>query len=230
MLRIEMLPAHHRDALLIEYGARARPFRVLIDGGTPRSFPAIKARLAEIGRPVALELIVVTHVDADHIGGALALLDARPKLIAPRQIWFNAYRHLFAPDRLGPAQGEGLTTAIQRARLKWNAAFDGRSVAVSASGRLPAIKLAGGATITLLSSTWPKLVQMQKVWKDACKAAHLIPGKGAEPTDVLGKRRPPRKLDVAALAADSFRPDSSPAPARRHPGRRGDRRHRLAAR
>jgi beta-lactamase superfamily II metal-dependent hydrolase len=211
MLRIEMLPAHHGDALLIEYGTAKKPFRVLIDGGTRRSLDAVKRRLGEIGTPVALELMVVTHVDDDHIGGALALLTSKPKLIAPKDVWFNAFKHLFPPDRLGPAQGEGLSTAIQRAKLPWNGAFENGSVVVPDAGALPKIKLGGDATITLLSPSWSKLEKMRKTWKDACKAAHLVPGKGAEPTDVLGKRPPPKRLDVEALVKDKFTQDAAPA-------------------
>jgi hypothetical protein len=33
MLRVEMLPAGHGDALLVEYGSPDCPHRILIDGG-----------------------------------------------------------------------------------------------------------------------------------------------------------------------------------------------------
>lgn len=213
MLRIEMLPARHGDALLIEYGAKRSPRRVLIDGGTPGSLAALEARLAAIGRPVDLELLVVTHVDLDHIGGALALLTASPRLVRPQEIWFNAWQHLFPPDRMGGAQGEGLSTAITSARLKtkWNKAFKHRSVVVPDEGPLPVIPLEGGAKITLLSPTWDKLTRMQKAWENDCKRARLVPGHGAAPADVLGKRSPPEVLDVEALAATKFKQDSAPA-------------------
>lgn len=213
MLRIEMLPGHHGDALLVEYGPKRTPFRVLIDGGTPASLGAVKRRLEKIGAPVALELMVITHVDDDHIGGSLALLMQKPKLVAPKEIWFNAFKHLFPPDRLGPAQGEGLTTAIEKARLmtRWNKQFGRASVVVPDEGALPVLKLAGGATLTLLSPSWPKLEKMRKKWVDACKKAHLLPGRGAEPSDVLGKRPPPIALDVAQLAATKFTQDGAAA-------------------
>jgi hypothetical protein len=43
MLRLEMLPAHHGDALLVEYGTGPR-HRILIDGRTPESLDAVDAR------------------------------------------------------------------------------------------------------------------------------------------------------------------------------------------
>ncbi len=214
MLRLEMLPAHHGDCLLIEYGNARSPKRILIDGGTPESFDAVDARLARIGESVELELLVVTHVDEDHIGGTLAHLVKNRGRLAPKEIWFNAYRHLFPPDMQGPAQGEGLSTAIEEAGWAWNAAFarTTRSVVVpDPETELPVIDIAG-AKLTLLSPTWAKLQHLQGTWEKACKKAKLIPGEGAPPADVLGKRPPPKNLSptkVRALAAEAFKRDSS---------------------
>jgi glyoxylase-like metal-dependent hydrolase (beta-lactamase superfamily II) len=94
---IEMLPARHGDALWIEYGDPDTPRRILIDGG-PRS-RATMDRLRELlderssatvsGEP-DIELIVVTHIDADHISGILDLFKQRDVAFTPRDVWFNA--------------------------------------------------------------------------------------------------------------------------------------------
>src|SRR6185295_549265 len=173
MLTIEMLPAHHGDSLLIEYGDEARPRRVLIDGGTESSTGDIVKRLGRIGKSVALELLVVTHVDEDHIGGMLKLLDTNAKLIDPKDVWFNAYRHLFPPDKLGATLGESLSTAIESAGFGWNKAFGGKSVVVPCSGPMPKVTLAGGATITLLSPTWDKLEKLRPRWEAECVKAGI---------------------------------------------------------
>lgn len=211
MFRIEMLPAHHGDAILIEYGDESAPRRVLIDGGTPESYEAVDARLAQIGKKVALELLVVTHVDEDHIGGTLKQLVENPSRLQPAEVWFNAYRHLVPPDRLGPAQGEVLSTAITDLKWKWNAAFGGGSVVVPDEGPLKPIKLADGARITLLSPTWKKLGALVETWQSACATVGLSPGKGAKPADVLGKHAPPTSLDVETLLKAKFSSDSSKA-------------------
>ncbi len=211
-LQLELLPAHHGDCLLIEYGPAGAVRRILIDGGTPESFAAVDGRLAEIAEAVPLELLVVTHVDEDHIGGTLAQLVKNASRLRPKDVWFNAYKHLFAPDQLGPAQGEGLSTAIEAAQLEWNQAFREGSVVVPDDGPLPVIQLEGGATITLLSPSWEKLEQLRSKWEAACKKAKLIPGEGADPDDVLGKRDPPEGLDeatVRALAKSKFTRDKS---------------------
>jgi hypothetical protein len=211
MFSIEMLPAAHGDCLLIEYGTLQDRHRVLVDGGTPETFDVLQSRFGTARKPTALDLMVITHVDEDHIGGALALLAKAPNLIDPAEIWFNSYRHLFR-GRLGPAQGEGLATAIEEAGWseRWNAYFHGGSVVVPDEG-LVTVPLPGGAEIVLLSPRWKELENFQDTWEAAAKQAHLIPGEGAKPLDVLGKRPPPKELDVEALAAGKFHSDRSPA-------------------
>src|ERR1041384_620536 len=94
--RIEMLPAKHGDALLIEYGVN-RTRRILIDGGPLQAYPAIEKRLSEI--PLGdqrVELLVVTHVDTDHVEGIIRLM-AMPKQKWPidiKEVWFNGWRHI----------------------------------------------------------------------------------------------------------------------------------------
>ncbi len=76
MLAIEALPAERGDCLLIEYGEDAAdPHRILIDCGPKLTYPRLKARIEAIPKGKRhFELFVVTHVDDDHIGGALEFL------------------------------------------------------------------------------------------------------------------------------------------------------------
>ena len=76
MLKIEMLRAGHGDCLWIEYGDPQHPRRVLIDGGATGTHKrALRPKL--LGLPEKdrrFELLMVTHIDADHI--ALRFHDA----------------------------------------------------------------------------------------------------------------------------------------------------------
>ncbi len=72
MITIEMLPAAHGDALWIEYGTGRNIRRILIDGGPARSYEmGLRRRMAMIPEQQRkFELVVVTHIDADHIDGS----------------------------------------------------------------------------------------------------------------------------------------------------------------
>ena len=70
MFRIEMLPAAHGDCLWIEYGSGARVHRILIDGGPAHAYPALRERILHLPADARrFELLVITHIDADHIEG-----------------------------------------------------------------------------------------------------------------------------------------------------------------
>ncbi len=212
MLRIEVLPAEYGDALWIEYGSKASPRRVLIDCGTPSVFKsALEDRMKELPEGKRrFELFVVTHVDADHIGGAVNLLKVRKKLgVEFKQVWFNGYKHL--TDVLGPYQGEALTTKIVTQKLPWNTSFDGGPVVVPDAGALPTHSLEGGLKLTLLSPYAKQLADLEPVWATAVKKAGLVPGElieeeeEEEGDDILGKP------DIDDLAESEFKEDKAEA-------------------
>lgn len=187
MLNIEMLPAGHGDALVIEYGTREDVRRVLVDAGTIHSWPHVRERLAAMPDE-QFEAFVVTHVDEDHIGGAVELLNDRSLRHRVPHVWFNGYVHSDrGGDVLGPIDGERLTLAIRNGAHEWNAPFPdpitrgvGGPVVVSSQDDLPAYCLPGDATIHLLSPTGPKLARMAKTWAKVVKEAGIAPGAGAD--------------------------------------------------
>ena len=138
MLRVEMLPGGNGDALWIELGDEAAPRRILVDGGTDGTWEAgLRERVAALPPGDRhFELVVVTHVDADHIDGVLGLLREHELGISCGDVWFNGWRHL--PDTplesLGPVEGEQLTDLILADAMPWNAAFEGRAVGVPNEG------------------------------------------------------------------------------------------------
>lgn len=218
MFRIEMLPAEYGDCLWIEYGSADAPRRVLVDGGTPGVFKTLQKRIEALApNERRFELFVVTHIDADHIGGALGLLKARRTLgVEFDDVWFNGYVHLDpdADDVLGPVQGEQLTEEIVRQRLPWNAAFDGKTIVVPDAGVLPRRTLPGGLTLTLLSPYRRQLDALQPVWEKVVREAGLVPGAATDETleadeeeddDTLG---PP---DVDLLLQRPFKGDAAEA-------------------
>jgi beta-lactamase superfamily II metal-dependent hydrolase len=205
MLRIEMLPASCGDGLWIEYGSARAPHRLLIDGGLSGDGRVLTARARKAGAKCRLELVVITHIDADHIGAPLRFLDELPAGVEIGDVWFNGRRHL-PGGVLSTTQGEEVSALLEARKLPWNAAWRGRAVVVPAKGALPVKKLPGGATITLLSPGPAELLALARQWDQEI-------GRGG---GTLGAREAPSKarpragaLDVEALAAAPFEPDGT---------------------
>jgi phosphoribosyl 1,2-cyclic phosphodiesterase len=77
IFRIDMLPGREGDCLWIEYGDAARPRRILIDGGRKLAWQTLKQRFAALPADQRkFELLMLSHVDADHIEGLLAVATA----------------------------------------------------------------------------------------------------------------------------------------------------------
>lgn len=168
--RVRMLPALHGDCLWIEYGSRKRTRRVLIDGGPIGAWSALEAQVRSLpAGDRRIELVVLTHVDTDHVDGLVRLFaEPPPWPFTVRDVWFNGWRHLEqAHGLLGGRQGEFLSALLAR-RLdedRWNGAFGGGPVVVRDDAPLPRIELPDGLSLTLLSPTPLKLERMRKAWK-----------------------------------------------------------------
>jgi beta-lactamase superfamily II metal-dependent hydrolase len=171
---VEMLPAGHGDCVLLRYGRGSEPYFVLIDGGPYDCYSALRSRLVALGRRI--ELLVVTHVDADHVEGIVKLLQDSRLALQIKDIWFNGWRHLEAKSHtLGPVAGEYLSTLISRHSLPWNEAFDGGPV-VADPPVFPTVDLEGGLTITVLSPSKLGLHRLRSRWARSVAEEGLVPG------------------------------------------------------
>ena len=176
--RVEMMPAKHGDALLVEYGTD-RTRRMLIDGGPLPAFPEVDARLQALpDGDRGVELLVITHVDTDHIEGIIRLL-ALPEArwpITPKEVWFNGWRHLEEARNLGGREGELVSALIhKRMAQRWNKRFGGKAVCVeSAAG--DRFELEGNMVLTMLSPDAKSLEALLKDWKDSAKDWEIDPG------------------------------------------------------
>ena len=220
-MRIHLFPAAHGDCLLVEYGDQHR-HRVLIDGGVKSTYESLRERfLATAENDRQLELLVVTHVDADHIEGIVRMLTDETMTVGISDLWFNGYQHLneAAPLDFGGVQGEYLSALIQKRQIPWNAATKGRALCVPDQGPLPEFHLPGGMTLTLLSPSRGKLAKMADAWEDDVRKAGLDPEHPVQALEHLqtkGKRLIARfdedeGPDVESLAAASYVGDKAPA-------------------
>jgi beta-lactamase superfamily II metal-dependent hydrolase len=220
MLRIEMLPARHGDCLWIEYGSAKKTYRMLIDAGPASTYKHLRERI--LGLPESkrhFELFVITHIDADHIEGAVRLLQDKKLRVSFGDIWFNGWKHLKRnPDRtLGGPLGEYLTSTILKEKLPWNVAFDGGTIVVSDKGKLHLRPLRGGMQLTLLSPTWDQLEKLRPKWKKEVLDAGLVPGHARKAQEKLAatKRLQPilgaPRINVEKLAKPDLKSDSAAA-------------------
>jgi hypothetical protein len=174
---IEMLPAQYGDCLWVEYGKDDATQRLLIDGGPVGTFESIQKRIAMLpAGDRAFELIVLSHVDADHLEGLVRLFAERPLPFAVDAVWFNGWRQMNkAHGMLGPVQGEFLSALLaRRVPNSWNS--DGPPQVIPKTGALPSTTLDGGMKLTLVSPTVASLDKMARQWKAAVVKAGIQPG------------------------------------------------------
>lgn len=159
-------------------------------------------------RDASIDLLVVTHIDRDHIEGILALLQS-PACPPIGDIWFNGYRQLEEALGLrGAAQGEMLSELIRDLSIPHNAAFGGKPVV---SGRSKAAQLPGGMILEVLSPDLGKLRKLERQWTIECRRAGLLPGAGDLRQRGDYNERRAGKLDIDRLSATPFDPDDAAA-------------------
>jgi hypothetical protein len=216
MVDLFMLPADYGDCLWLEYDDDAKRSRMLVDCGTAATWPRLRQRIEALPLDQRhFALLVITHIDNDHIGGAIPLLKAREELrVTFGEIWFNSAKHL-VPDALGVKDGDKLTNLLGNADLErvWNASFNGGAVCVPVSGKLPSFSF-GRLSLTLLSPSPTQLQRLSATWAYECSVAGLanddLPGESntelTEPDDVLGE-----EPDIATLLAMNPKMDKAVA-------------------
>lgn len=123
-LVFEALPARYGDCLLLAVPAPQRVVRLLIDGGPSGVFRSfLKPRLdKEItdGAPLAIDAIMVSHIDEDHILGILDLFGAirdaderqAPRPYQPRWLLHNSFDGLVGEGEGGAARAIGGDTVL----------------------------------------------------------------------------------------------------------------------
>ena len=202
---IEVLPAGHGDSLWIEYGDAAKTHRWLIDCGTHQTARHLLRRVEAV--PVSerfLELFVLSHIDSDHIGGALPFFKAVTQGLRFGDVWFNGWRHL--SGKLGARQGEMFSTALQDLELPWNVWREGGPVVVNGED-LPVHVLTGGMKLTLLSPTPDRLRKLAPVWTREMQRYGLEPGSRVDYRKFL-RGTPSTSTDVDTLADEAFGDDN----------------------
>jgi hypothetical protein len=200
---LEALRARHGDCLLLHYGSAAEPRNVLIDGGPGGVYgETLRARLQALrdglqqgghlgpDDPLALDLIMVSHIDDDHIGGLLGLTGelledkdrGRAAWLRTKTLWHNAFGDLVedtgalaelpADVPSEGADGGAVLASVRQGRrlqaeaelLGWpaNAPLDGLVRAPAAGGRL--VALDDATSLLVLAPLQPQIEGLRKEW------------------------------------------------------------------
>lgn len=92
-MKIKFLPAFNGDCILISFEYEGKSKNILIDGGVPRAYQRhLKPQLEElIQKGENIDLLIVTHIDDDHIGGIKELYqDTGFSKDFIKEVWFNS--------------------------------------------------------------------------------------------------------------------------------------------
>ena len=150
-----MYPARNGDAFLVREDA-TQPTAILIDGGYASTFttsilPDLR-HISQIG--YSLDLVISTHIDADHIAGLLTFFKFNgnsqfPKIIQVKDVWHNSLRSIatttVANGDTDPADKD-LLVEIRRRGYPMFAEFAAEPVEISTrqGSSLAALLLGGG--------------------------------------------------------------------------------------
>lgn len=112
---LEVLKAYQGDCLLLHFGTDNEPGLILIDGGPDKVYPKyLKKRLLAIKQereltetePLVVDLLMVSHIDEDHIQGILDLTDEeieamnaqQPRMLNVLSFWHNSFKDIIAHE------------------------------------------------------------------------------------------------------------------------------------
>lgn len=181
---IKFLKANEGDSFIIKFGKSEKAYNILVDGGTGRVYNEVLKNEIEIIKKSKqyLDLVIVTHIDDDHIGGILELFsDLKDKLIDKKdniikEVWFNS--ELIIKDNI-----EKLDIDPKPIRLKEERLSRKKSVkqGISLEEYLSSLecwnkqiiehgiefkeKQIGDGKITVLSPRWKGIVNLHKKWE-----------------------------------------------------------------
>jgi hypothetical protein len=206
-LKLELVKAEEGDCLLLHYGKADEPSLCLIDGG-PKGVYAkyLEPRLSKLrdelvsdGKPLPLELVMVSHIDADHIAGVLNLLrdveiarnDGADEPYAIGRLWHNGFKRLTGADddSVAAAQGQSMDE-MPKAKAVVASVGQGEDTSAAATNLgIPRNEedglvlagasrtLPGGLKLTVVGPSPEAVENLRQAWAKKLKveAAELVP-------------------------------------------------------
>lgn len=111
LFSLDVIRARKGDCLMLHFGPEDDPHHVMIDGGPKGVYaPHLKPRIKQIreargiddNEPLQVDLLMVSHVDDDHIQGILdmtkeltaAKMEKKPQLVQVLSFWHNSFDNI----------------------------------------------------------------------------------------------------------------------------------------
>lgn len=137
LFSLDVIRARKGDCLMLHYGTKKDPRLIMIDGGPAGVYgPHLKPRIKHIRKvrkiderkPLPVDVLLISHVDDDHIRGILDLtkemitaeMEHKPQLVRISTLWHNSFENMIE------GSAEDLTASFQK-----------QFGAASAEGELP---------------------------------------------------------------------------------------------
>ena len=188
-INVYMFPARDGDCFLLEINKKY----IVVDSGYYETYHnSLKKKLAHISE---IELLIVSHIDRDHIEGAIELFKHKEHTPKFKEIWYNSYYHLpkditkkeltqeeieilrgYTFPQISKAgvdetpisgvQGMSLSYYLLHNRVTWNTATNGASICIE---HMHSFKLDEDIIITLLTPSLEQLSNLAIYWKNELK-------------------------------------------------------------
>jgi len=142
MFTLEALQANDGDCLMLHYGSETYRKLILIDGGPRGIYKAVlQKRLEELrgGGTLDVRMVMVSHIDLDHITGILDLVKnlwelqnaGKPQPYRVRSLWHNSFEKL-AGSKTAAVESKVIGAAVGGSNIAL-AGLDSKVKAVVAS-------------------------------------------------------------------------------------------------
>lgn len=128
-VNIEVLKASYGDCIFVTIEDENTEYTIMIDGGTSSTYSSknkkgknedgqLKEKLANLKKQCKpIDLLIVTHVDDDHIGGIIKWFeDELPTQDFVKRVWMNDDTEVFSQSSLNntPAQAASLKKTLEK--------------------------------------------------------------------------------------------------------------------
>ena len=195
---LEALDAKYGDSLLLHYGDSTDPRLIVIDGGPATVYAdALRPRLDAIqkargGGQLEIRMLMISHIDLDHINGVLKLTEAlrkdqdakRPLPFDILTLWHNSFDDLVGSAGAtalshgaaaaaafgetgaivaGVKEGRRLRQDADALAINMNSGFD---ALVQFDTKAKPLKIGGKLTFTVVGPRKPQLDKLKQDWKD----------------------------------------------------------------